>query len=96
MGDPDSSPDIGPDIGLAGSKSDTGSSRDSSREKVQGIYIGLDEFNRLIEERGADVDTSYLYKVSIHTTLYYTYTYTHCYYVYVCMYTYVCDRCCLR
>ena len=60
----DSSPDIGP----AGSKGDP----DSSREKVQGIYIGLDEFNRLIEERGADIDTSYLYKVSI---LYYTILY---------------------
>ena len=44
---------------------------DSSREKVQGIYIGLDEFNRLIEERGADVDINYLYKVCINTILYY-------------------------
>ena len=66
--------------GRAGGKGDL----DSSRGKIQGIYIGLDEFNRLIEERGADVDINYLYKVSINT---YTYTYTYTFILIAIIYT---------
>ena len=66
--------------GRAGGKGDL----DSSRDKLQGIYIGLDEFNRLIEERGADVDINYLYKVSIDT---YTYTYTYTFILIAIIYT---------
>lgn len=37
-----------------------------NKDKIQGIYLGLDEFNRLVLEKGDVVDTSYLHQVSIY------------------------------
>ena len=42
-----------------------------TKDKIQGVYLGLDEFNRLIEERGDVVDIYHLNKVYIYITLIY-------------------------